>query len=102
MAKLAELCAARRREWPVASDQILLLVDQCDHLIQQEHFQNAIADLLQSCAAYRIVLSTHQRMVGTAGGRFKVVHHAVRGLTPIDAGRLVMRWAQRPLRWEEL
>mmetsp|Transcript_35444 Transcript_35444/g.93467 ORF Transcript_35444/g.93467 Transcript_35444/m.93467 type:complete len:1427 (-) Transcript_35444:86-4366(-) len=102
LAKLAELCAARRREWPAASDQILLLVDQCDHLIQQQYFQNAIADLLQSCAAYRIVLSTHQRMVGTAGGRFKVTHHAVRGLTPREAGRLVLRRAQRPIRWEEL
>mmetsp|Transcript_84640 Transcript_84640/g.273566 ORF Transcript_84640/g.273566 Transcript_84640/m.273566 type:complete len:1413 (-) Transcript_84640:163-4401(-) len=102
LAELAELCAARRREWPAASDRILLLLDECDHLIQQQYFQDAIADLLQSCSAYRIVLSTHQRMVGTAGGRFKVIHHALDRLGRRDAARLVMRRAQRPLRWEEL
>merc|ERR1719414_2608223 len=102
MTILSELCEARSREWPAAGNQILILLDECDHLIQQKHFQDAIADLLQHCASFRFVVSTHQRMVGTAGGRFKVVHHALHGLDATDAARLFLRRAHRPLLWHEL
>lgn len=102
MATLSDLCEARCREWPAACSRILLLLDECDHLIQQQHFQDAVADVLQHCSAYQVVLSTHQRMVGTAGGRFKVVHHPIEGLSAPDAARLFLRRAQRPLRWGEL
>jgi len=102
LARLEELCEVRQRERPSASGRVLLLVDDCDHVIQQQHFQDAIADLLSSCASCRIVLCTHQRMVGTAGGRFKVVHHALQGLCPADAAQLVLRRAHRPLRWDEI
>mmetsp|Transcript_37665 Transcript_37665/g.99626 ORF Transcript_37665/g.99626 Transcript_37665/m.99626 type:complete len:1146 (-) Transcript_37665:359-3796(-) len=102
MCLLSDLCEVRQREWPAASGQVLLLLDECDHLIQQQPFQDAVADILQRCAAYRIVLSTHQPMVGTAGGLFKVVHQPIAGLAPEDAARLFLRRVQRPLRWEEL
>lgn len=102
MGLLSDLCEVRQREWPAASGQVLLLLDECDHLIQQQHFQDAVADILQRCAAYRIVLSTHQPMVGTAGGRFKVVHQPIAGLASEDTARLFLRRVQRPLRWEEL
>jgi hypothetical protein len=102
MAALSELCEARCQQWPAASSRILLLLDECDHLIQQKHFQDAVAELLQQCSGYGVVLSTQQRMVGTAGGQFKVIHHPIHGLPPVDAARLFLRRAQRPLRWGEL
>lgn len=102
MAALSELCEARCQQWPAASSRILLLLDECDHLIQQKHFQDAVAELLQHCPGFAVVLSTQQRMVGTAGGQFKVVHHPIHGLPPVDAARLFLRRAQRPLRWGEL
>jgi len=102
LAELANLSAERRREWPAASDRILLLIDGCDHLIQQQHFQEAIVDLLQSSTSYRVVLSTHQRMLGIAGGRFKVVQHALGRLSRRDSAKLLLLRVQRPLRWEEL
>lgn len=102
MGLLSDLCEARQREWPAASGEVLLVLDECDHLIQQQHFQDAVADLLQRCAAYRVVLSTHQRMVGTAGGQFKVVHQAISGLRTEEAAQLFLRRVQRAIRWEEL
>lgn len=96
---LTSLCEVRRQDRPAG---VVLLLDECDHLIQQEHFQAAIADVLHRCPLLRIVLSTHQRMVGTAGGHFKVVHHAIEGLPPREAARLFLRRAQRVLRWGEL
>lgn len=102
MEALSELCKARRQQWPAASSRILLLLDECDHLIQQKHFQDAVAKLLQQCPAYGVILGTQQRMVGTAGGQFKVVHHPIHGLLPEDAARLFLRRAHRPLRWGEL
>jgi len=102
MTALAELCEARCRDWPAAGGRILLVLDECDHLIQQKHFQIAIASVLRRCPSYRILLSTQQRMVGVAGGQFKVVQHELQGLAPKDAARLFLRRAQRPLRWGEL
>jgi len=102
LAALSELCEARCQQWPAASSRILLLLDECDHLIQQKHFQDAVAELLQQCSGCSVVLSTQQRMVGTAGGQFKVVHHQIHGLPPVDAAKLFLRRAQRPLRWSEL
>lgn len=102
MEELAELCEARFGELPAAGGRILLLVDECDHLIQQQYFQQAVADVLRRCSSYRIVLSTQQRMVGTAGGCFKVVHQELHGLASRDAARLFLHRAHRPLRWDEL
>eukprot|EP00929_Paragymnodinium_shiwhaense_P097930 TRINITY_DN59497_c0_g1_i1.p1 TRINITY_DN59497_c0_g1~~TRINITY_DN59497_c0_g1_i1.p1 ORF type:complete len:1530 (-),score=326.76 TRINITY_DN59497_c0_g1_i1:114-4703(-) len=99
---LEELCEARSRWQANAGSQVLLLLDECDHLIQQQNFQLALADILQQCAQCRVVLSTQQPMVGTAGGHFKVVHHALNGLAAPDAARLFLRRAHRPLRWAEL
>mmetsp|Transcript_81758 Transcript_81758/g.157920 ORF Transcript_81758/g.157920 Transcript_81758/m.157920 type:complete len:911 (-) Transcript_81758:48-2780(-) len=102
MEALSELWQARCQQWPAASRRILLLLDECDHLIQQKHFQDAVAELLQQCSGYVVVLSTQQRMVGTAGGQFKLVHHPIHGLPRIDAARLFLRRTQRPLLWGEL
>jgi len=102
MVLLSEKCEARCRECPAAGSSILLLLDECDHLVQQPHFQDAIADVLSRCSCYRVILSTQQRMVGTGGGKFKVVHHELRGLNPKDSARLFLRRVQRPLRQEEV
>lgn len=108
MLLLSELCEARcGRDWPAgssANSRILLILDECDHLIQQEHFQEAVADLLRRCPAYRVLLSTQQpmHMVSSSLGQFKVVHHALQKLTDQDGARLFLRRAGRPIRWEEL
>lgn len=99
MNSLAELSQQQCRERPGLGGRNLLILDECDHLIQQAHFQDAIAEVLHRCPSYHVLLSTHQRMVGTAGGRFKVVHHALEGLASRDAARLFLRRVQRPLRW---
>ncbi|CAJ1396875.1 unnamed protein product [Effrenium voratum] len=97
MLAFADLCDAR----PDAS-RILLLLDECDHLVQQQAFQDALAVLLQRCSSYSIVLSTHQPMVPAGASNFKVVQHRVQGLGPRDSARLLLRRAPRPLRWGEV
>lgn len=105
MSSFAEYCEERNRSSPASATpgvKILLLLDECDHLIQQRHFQDAIAEVLKQCAAYRVVLSTQQQMVQTGGGWFKVVHKQVAGLSPKDAARFFLRRSDRPLYWDEL
>jgi hypothetical protein len=97
-----ELTSAVASSSRASGVRILLLLDECDHLIQQRHFQDAIADVLRRCASYSVVLSTQQPMVETGGGWFKVVHQPVGGLAPKDAARLFLRRAHRPLYWDEL
>eukprot|EP00930_Biecheleria_cincta_P066284 TRINITY_DN5236_c0_g1_i2.p1 TRINITY_DN5236_c0_g1~~TRINITY_DN5236_c0_g1_i2.p1 ORF type:complete len:1116 (-),score=168.42 TRINITY_DN5236_c0_g1_i2:70-3417(-) len=84
------------------SGGILLLLRSCDHLVQQQHVQETLAELLRRCPACRIILSSRQRMVGHGVGQFKAVHHELKGLAPRDAARLFLSRAQRPLTWGEL
>lgn len=82
----------------------LLILSNCDHLVQQQSFQEAIADILRRCPGYRVLLST-QRPVAMAGPswcQFKVVHHIMQGLSRADAARLFLRRTHRPIQWEEL
>jgi len=109
MSALTDFCEECSRECPATPSggrasgaRILLLLDECDHLIQQRHFQNAIADVLRRCASCSVVFSTQQQMVETGGGWFKVVHQPVGGLAPHDAARLFLRRTHRPLYWDEL
>ena len=44
MCALADMCETRCREFPAASNRILLLLDECDHLVQQQNFQDAVAN----------------------------------------------------------
>lgn len=98
---LQDLCDARF-EWTSSGHRILLLLDECDHLVQQQQFQDALACILQRCSSYSVVLSTHQPMVPAGASKFKVVQHRLQGLVPRDAARLLLRRAQRPLRWGEI
>jgi len=94
MTALKDLCSEFGREWTNAMSpttrttgvRILLILDECDHLIQQRHFQDAIAEVLRRCASYSIVLSTQQPMVETGGGWFKVVHQQVAKPLRLHAG----------------
>lgn len=101
MLTLQDLCDARF-EWTSSGHRILLLLDECDHLVQQQQFQDALACILQRCSSYSVVLSTHQPMVPAGASKFKVVQHRLQGLVPRDAARLLLRRAQRPLRWGEI
>jgi len=101
MLTLADLCDARF-EWTNSGHRILLLLDECDHLVQQQQFQDALACILQRCSSYSVLLSTHQPMVPAGASKFKVVQHRLQGLLPRDAARLLLRRAQRPLRWGEV
>lgn len=82
----------------------LIILHDCDHLVQQQFFQETIADILRRCPGYRILLSTQRSvaMVGSSWCQFKAVHHAVEGLMPTDAARLFLRRTHRAIRWEEL
>lgn len=84
------------------SGGILLLLRSCDHLVQQQHVQEALAELLRRCPACRIILSSRQRMVGHCVGQFKAVHHELKGLVARDAARLFLSRTHRPLTWGEL
>merc|ERR1712007_126411 len=103
--QLTRTCEERRCNWyggTVAGASILLILDECDHLIQQRHFQDSLAEILQLYPQCRILMSTQQPMVGLAGGQFKVVHHALKGLAPTDAVQLFLRRIHRPLFWRDL
>merc|ERR1712007_57856 len=103
--QLTRTCKGRRHNCyggTVAGANILLILDECDHLIQQRHFQDFLAEILQLYPQCRILMSTQQPMVGLAGGQFKVVHHALKGLAPTDAVQLFLRRIHRPLFWRDL
>jgi hypothetical protein len=111
MLALTECCEERNRASPTSmvalgkcssGVRILLLLHECDHLIQQRHFQDSIAEVLRRCSAFSVVLSTQQQMVETGGRWFKVVHKQVSGLAPEHAARLFLRRAHRPIYWDEL
>jgi len=102
--QLVRLCEERRRnssEGSVAGVNILLIFDECDHLIQQRHFQDSIAEILRLCPKCRVLMSTQQPMVSSAG-QFKVVHHPLNGIAFPDAVRLFLRRMHRPLYWGDL
>merc|ERR1719253_2287739 len=82
----------------------LLILDNCDRLVQQQYFQEAIADILRRCPGYRVLLGTQRPlgMVGPSWYQFKAVHHHVEGLASPDAARLFLRRTHRALRWEEI
>jgi len=81
---------------------LLLLLDGCDELVQLQDFQEALAHFLRSCPGLRVLIAARPRMTGAAGGHFKVVHHSLEGIAPLEAARLFLRRAHRPIRWSEL
>lgn len=85
-------------------DMVLLILDHCDALLQQRSFQAALARLLRCCPSCRILLGSQRPAVvsSTELGQFKVVHHALNGISPLDAAQLFLRRAQRPLQWGEI
>jgi hypothetical protein len=82
----------------------LIILDDCDHLVQQQYFQETISSILRQCPGYRLLLSTQQpiAMVGPSLCQFKVVHHSLQGLSSSDAARLFLRRTSRQILWEEL
>lgn len=102
--RLAGVAASLRRGWAAAGGQVLLVLDDCDELLDEPLFEVAVSRLLQGCGACRVLLCAHEgsAAMGVAGGRFKLVPHQVSGLAPRDAARLFLARARRPLRWGEL
>lgn len=82
----------------------LFIIHDCNRLVQQQGFQEAIAEILRRCPGYRVLLSTERPvvMVGSSCCQFKAVHHVMEGLPSADAARLFLRRTHRPIRWEEL
>lgn len=102
VAELAELVELDRRDWPHGG-KLLLILDECDHIIQQPHFQDFIGELLsRTPSSCSMLLSTQQRVVGIAGGRFKLVHCELQRLPERESALLFLKRAHRPLRWEEV
>jgi len=80
---------------------MLLIFDECDRLIQESHFQASIAQILRQCPKCRVLLSTQQPMVSSAG-QFKVAHHPLKGIAFPDSVKLFLRRLHRPLHWSDL
>jgi hypothetical protein len=82
----------------------LFILDGCDDLVQQEEFQEAIADILRRCPGVRFLFSTHRPVVAFSQSwcQFKVAHYPLESLAPLDSARLFLRRIHRPLHWEEL
>jgi len=103
---LQVLCrAAKQRCWSTGatdSGRVLLLLDECDHLLQQPHFQEAVSELLRSCPECKVLLSSQQRMVGSGSGHFKVIHHELHGLDDVSVAKLCLRRAHRPVHRREV
>jgi len=106
LTSLAAECRTRaNRKWEAgasAATRLLLMLDECDHLAQQQHFQVALCAILRSCPECKVILSSHQRLVGATLSHFKVVHHELHGLDPIATARLFLRRAHRLVRMEEI
>jgi len=83
---------------------ILLLLHSCDAVLEThgEQVQGAICELLRRCLPLRVLLSSRSWLPGPGCGQFKVVHQELRGLGAVDAARLFLRRAQRPLKWREI
>jgi hypothetical protein len=80
---------------------IVLVLEGCEALILQQDFQEAIGEILRVFPTFRVLFGTQQRMPAV-GGQFKVVHHAVGGLSALDSARLFLRRTHRPIRWGEV
>jgi len=93
--QLVGLCTEHCRK------DLLLIFDECDHLIKEEHFQASITQILQLCPKCRVLLSTQEPMVSPAG-QFKFAHHRLSGISMKWAVKLFLRRTHRALLWGDL
>jgi len=106
---LAELWCGRRRHrdsWRAGSavgrsGQILLILDECDHVAHHPAFQDTLVSILRNCDNFRVLLSTRQ-FPRPFCGQFKVAHYELKGLHPVWAARLFLRRGHRRIRWGEI
>jgi len=91
--------------------KMLVLLDECDHLIQQEHFQDGLECLLKDCPNVSFLISTHQPIYygsphqqceNNLQTAFKNVHVTVKRLSVEDTGKLFLRRLQRVITWSDL
>jgi len=101
----AECRTGSSRKWEVgasAATRLLLILDECDHLAQQRHFQDALCAILRNCPECKVLLSSHQRLVGAPLSHFKVIHHELEGLDQLASAKLFLRRAHRLVRMSEV
>lgn len=123
-AQLADLCMDLKQL--SANERMLVLLDECDHLVQQEHFQEALQCLLKDCPNISFLLSTHQPIYsgsnegsgssnpGSARGSgsshqkflkfqaYKNVHVVIKKLPDEEAGKLFLRRLSKLITWSQL
>lgn len=94
----------------------LIVLDECDHLAQQEYFQNAIQTLLKECPNISFLLNTHQPVHHSTSSNsvssmsnnnsfvnaFKNVHYKLKPLAPEDAGKLFLRRVSQSITWYDI
>jgi len=78
----------------------LLILDDADHIVQQEHFQSQIQQLLASCGKLHLLVATHQPVHWS--DRYKAVHHHLRRLTDAESADLFLWRIGRSLRYADV
>lgn len=79
-----------------AKGQSLLVLDEADHIVQQEAFQRALQSVLSQVSKLHVLVTTHQS-VFWPDGKYKAVHFQLRPLSKHACARLFMRRIGRPL-----
>jgi hypothetical protein len=111
----SRFCASDLRKLSAqGGEKVLIFFDECDHLAQQEHFQDALQLILKECPNISFLLSTHQPIyqgaVGADGQRkleskfqaFKHIHVLLKRLNEEDSGKLFLRRLSRTIKWSEV
>lgn len=82
-------------------EELLLILDNCDGLLEDELFEQALSYILRMSASTKVLIGAHQRLVRPVDS-FKVVHHPIGGLSRTDSARLFLNRSHRKLRWGEI
>lgn len=80
------------------------MLDECDHIVQQQHFQHGLQCLLKDCPNISFLISTHQPIYQQDHKfhSFKNVHVILKKLTDEDAGKLFLRRLSRTITWADI
>lgn len=97
--QLALLCMDLQRL--SENEKMLVVLDECDHVIQQDYFQDGLQCLLKDCPNISFLINTHQPVMGRLQG-FKNVHVTLKALSDEDSGKLFLRRLSQLITWRHL